>query len=465
MSDNIILEVVKSEGLAHHSYLIGEGTDAAVIDPRRDCDTYLDLAQANQLQIRHIFETHRNEDYVSGAVELARRTHAPIFHGKSLPFSYGNPVNENDEFKMGKLMLRVLETPGHTLESISLVLYDLESADGPVAVFTGDLLFIGATGRTDLIKGRERELAEKQYHSIFKKILPLGDHVILYPAHGAGSVCGAGMAKRDFSTLGYERLYSKPLQAKTREEFIAAKLAEHPMQPPYFSKMEEYNQHGNAPLLDRVSSPEWWSVEQLKRALDNGIILLDVRPPESIAGAYIKGSLTIPLALLPAYAGFFLPYGSEIALVADTPEQYTTAVMHLRRLGFDAVRAFLAGGMKTWETAGEPFDHLDSITVHELIDQLEHPGESTLVDVRKEEEIQSSGKLPGSTHVFLGDILQQSSSLPKKQKLITFCGSGQRAVIAATLLKNQGFNNVVVNFGSMAACKSAGCPVEDEMPA
>lgn len=465
MSDSIVLEVIKSEGLAHRSYLIGEGTEAAVIDPRRDCDTYLELAQANQLQIRHIFETHRNEDYVSGAVELARKTHAPIFHGKSLPFSYGNPVNENDEFRMGKVMLRVLETPGHTPESISLVLYDLESADAPIAVFTGDLLFIGATGRTDLVKGREQELAEMQYQSIFKKILPLGDHVLLYPAHGAGSVCGAGMANRDFSTLGYERLHSKPLQARTRDEFVAAKMAENPMHPPYFSKMEEYNQHGNAPLLDRISTPEWWSVEQLKRAIDSGILLLDVRPPESIAGAFIKGSLTIPLALLPAYAGFFIPYGSEIALVADTPEQYTTAVMHLRRLGFDTVRAYLAGGMKSWETSGEPFDHLDTITVHELSHQLEHSGDDTILDVRKSEEIQSSGKLPGAIHMFLGDILKKSSFLPKKQRIVTFCGSGQRAVIAATQLKNTGFSNVVVNFGSMAACKSAGCPIEDVTPA
>ncbi|HKJ64059.1 MAG TPA: MBL fold metallo-hydrolase, partial [Desulfopila sp.] len=201
----MFLEKIKSEGIAHLSYIIGDGSEAAVIDPRRDCQIYIDTAAARGMSITRIFETHRNEDYVTGSQDLARKTGAAIHHGHKIDFAYGEDVAEGDSFALGDLRLEILETPGHTDESISIVIKDTNFGDDAVAVFTGDALFIGDVGRTDFFPDRAEEVAGLLFDSIFKTILPLGDQTILCPAHGAGSVCGGGMASREFSTLGYER--------------------------------------------------------------------------------------------------------------------------------------------------------------------------------------------------------------------------------------------------------------------
>lgn len=460
MSDNIVLELIKSEGLAHLSYLIGSGTQAAVIDPRRDCETYIAIAQRQGMQITHIFETHRNEDYVVGSVALQQRTGARIHHGKALEFSYGNPVAEGDTFELGDVVLKVLETPGHTPESISLVLIDKSASDQPLAVFTGDLLFIGAVGRTDLFPERAREMAGLQYDSIFKKVLPLGDHVLLYPGHGAGSVCGSGMAKREFSTLGYERLHNQALQKTDRNDFIEMKLAEKPHRPPYFRKMEEYNQHGNAPVLPHTPTPPPMSAEQFRRARASGMLVLDIRSTEAIAGAFIPDSLALPLDLIPAYGGYFLPYDRDIGLVAEGQPQVETAVTHLLRLGYDRVKGFLAGGMKSWETSGEQYDQIPAVHVDKLTERIQTGADFVLLDVRKAEELEKTGKLPGALHIFLGDLPDHLDEIPKDKTITTFCGSGQRALVAASLLKQHGFQSVEDSLGAMEACKAAGCPIE-----
>ncbi|HVK94315.1 MAG TPA: rhodanese-like domain-containing protein [Noviherbaspirillum sp.] len=460
MADYIVLELIKSEGLAHLSYLVGNGTQAAVIDPRRDCETYISIAQSQGMQITHIFETHRNEDYVVGSVALQQRTGAKIYHGKALDFSYGNPLSEGDSFEFGSVILKVLETPGHTPESISLVLIDKSASDNPLAVFTGDLLFIGAVGRTDLFPERAREMAGLQYDSIFSKVLPLGDHVLLYPGHGAGSVCGSGMAKREFSTLGYERLYNQALQKKDRNSFIEMKLAEKPHRPPYFRKMEEYNQQGNAPVLPQLPTPSPMSAEQFKAARANGMLVLDVRSTEAIAGAFIPDSLALPNDLIPAYGGYFLSYDRDIGLVAEGQQQVETAVLHLMRLGYDRVKGFLAGGMRSWETSGEQYDQIPAVHVDKLVERIRAGADFILLDVRKEEELEKSGKLPGALHIFLGDLLEHIDEIPKDKTITTFCGSGQRALVAASLLKQNGFKTVEDSLGAMEACQAAGCPLE-----
>ncbi len=220
----MLFERIVSEGIAHNSYLIGSGGRAAVIDPRRDCDIYLEIASRHELVITHIFETHRNEDYTIGSLELKERCGAEIFHGAQMAFPYGKPAKEGDTFTLGSLVLSVLETPGHTEESISLVLLDKEVADQPYMVFSGDTLFAGDIARTDFF-GQERkvEMAKKIYDSIENKILPLGDGVILCPAHGAGSVCGGEIADHPFTTLGYEKK-TNPQLASGRESFISRRV-------------------------------------------------------------------------------------------------------------------------------------------------------------------------------------------------------------------------------------------------
>lgn len=234
MASSMYLETIRSPGLAHLSYMIGHSGRAAVVDPRRDCDVYVNMAQQKGARIEYIIETHRNEDYIVGSTELARITGAKILHGNQMDFRYGQPVKEDDTLELGDLRLKVLETPGHTFESISIAVMDKGFGETPVAVFTGDALFVGDVGRTDFFPDQAEKVAGLLYHSIFHKILPLGDQAILYPAHGAGSICGEGMAEREFSSVGLERLSNPVLQNRDKEDFIRFKVKEHHYMPPLF---------------------------------------------------------------------------------------------------------------------------------------------------------------------------------------------------------------------------------------
>ena len=226
MGQELILKRVKSEGLAHISYFVGSGNEAVVIDPRRDCQTYVDIAQREEMEIKYIFETHRNEDYVIGSCELAHHTGARVYHGPDLDFRYGDTLKDGQILNFGHMKLIAIHTSGHTDESTSYMLIDTALDDSAIMVFTGDTLFVGDVGRTDLYGPKEVvRLSENLYDSIFNKILPLGDGVILCPAHGAGSICGGAISEREWSTLGLERLYN-PLLQKSREEFVRFKVAE-----------------------------------------------------------------------------------------------------------------------------------------------------------------------------------------------------------------------------------------------
>lgn len=455
----MFLEKIKSEGLAHLSYIIGHNGHAAVIDPRRDFQVYLDIARSHGARITHIFETHRNEDYVVGSLDLARRTGAEIRHGKNLDFAYGQPVSEGDNFELGSIRLSILETPGHTYESICLVLWDTSSGQDPVGVFTGDLLFISTVGRTDFFPDRHREVAGLQYDGIFEKVLPLGDEVILFPAHGSGSVCGSGMAEREFSTIGFERKNNPALQIHPREKFVEYKIQEAPTQPPYFRKMEEYNQQG-PPRMDLLPEPAPMAAGQFERAMDEGMLCLDLRSPEAFAGAFIPDSLAIPLDMVPGYAGFFLPYDKAIGLIVDSELDVDTAVRYLIRLGFDNISGYLAGGLHAWEISGKSYDRIPAVHVDELTQRVIEQKDFTLLDVREKEELEQTGRFPGSLHIFLGELPEKINRVPRDKTVTTFCGSGKRAIIAASILKQHGFKWVEDNLGSMAACKAAGCPIE-----
>ncbi len=366
----MFLEKIKSEGIAHMSYMLGSGNSAAVIDPRRDVDVYLDIARKQSVNITHIFETHRNEDYTIGSVPLSDKTGAEVYHGNATDFRYGNPVSEGDEFQVGDLSLKILETPGHTFESISIALFDPNFGDKAVGVFTGDALFIGDVGRTDFFPDQAEHVAGLLYESIFEKILPLGDQVLLYPAHGAGSVCGSGMASREFSTLGYERMFNPALQKTDRDEFVQYKVNEKHYQPPYFRMMEKYNQQGPPLTGLRIVLPVLNSKEFEKKHED-GMQIVDTRSPEAIAGALIPGSIAIPLNMIPAFAGWFLSYDRPIGLVLHSGDELGTALRPLYRLGFDNVEGYLVGGMHTWETAGRQYYGIPAVHAGELVRRIE----------------------------------------------------------------------------------------------
>jgi hydroxyacylglutathione hydrolase len=453
-------EVVHSEGLAHLSYVVGDKGEAAVIDPRRDSQVYVDIAYGKGARITHIFETHRNEDYVIGSVDLARRTGAKIYHGKALPFTYGNPVAENDTFTLGSMVLRVLETPGHTYESISIALSDKAYGEEPVAVFTGDALFVGDVGRTDFFPDRAEKVAGLLYDSIFRKLLPLGDHVILYPAHGAGSVCGSGIASREFSTLGYERKHNPVLQKTDRKEFIRYKVSERHYQPPYFRRMEKYNLEGPPPL-DELPSPVPLSADRFAEATEGGMLVVDTRSPEAFAGAHIPGTLSIPLHMIPGFAGFFLPYDRKILLVTQESDDVEEAVRYFVRIGYDEVAGYLEGELRAWEMSGRPYASMPVVHARDLERRMTSGQKFTLLDVRSEEEWKK-GHLPGALHVYVGDLPGQLDRIPKDRCVTTYCASGGRAMIAASILRKSGFTEVEDSLGSMSAWRAIGGKVVSE---
>ena len=453
----MFLEKIKSEGIAHLSYILGDGLEAIVIDPRRDCQVYTEIAARHGVRISRIFETHRNEDYVIGSQDLARRTGATIYHGQALDFAYGQAVAEGDTFTVGDLRLKILETPGHTFESISIVVIDANYGEDAVAVFTGDALMIGDVGRTDFFPDRAEEVAGLLYDSLFTKLLPLGDQTIVYPAHGAGSVCGDSMASREFSTLGHERLHNPVLQKKNRQEFVRYKVSEHHYLPPYFKKMEEYNQQGQPPL-NFLPQPRPMNAEQVNQLHQNGALLLDLRSPEAYAGAFIANSLAIPLELVPAYAGYLIDYDTDIVFIADSYSQVETAVEHLIRIGYDRLAGYLKGGMHSWEVGGLPYDQIGAVHAAELDRRIKAKEDFTLLDVRKITEYEE-GRLAGATHIFLGELQDRVEEIDRNKPVVTFCGSGVRAIVAASILKRHGFTRVEDSLGSMEACKSVGCEI------
>lgn len=452
----MFLEAVRSEGLSHVSYIIGHGGRSAVIDPRRDSQVYVDMAHERGAAITHIFETHRNEDYVIGSLDLARRTGAQIYHSGATRFGYGNPVSEGESFLLGDLELRILETPGHTYDSISIALFDKGFGQEAVSVFTGDALFIGDVGRTDFFPDRKEEVAGLLYDSIFKKLLPLGDHVILNPAHGAGSVCGAGMAAREFSTLGYERKYN-PLLQKDRNDFIRHKVKERHYKPPYFQMMEKLNREGAPPLME-IPKPRPMNASEFEREMQEGMLVLDTRSAEAISGSFIPGSLAIPLDMVPAFAGYFITYDKNIGLITEGYDEVDRAVRCLIRMGYDRFAGYLEQGLNAWQVSGRKYGRIPAVHAGELVRRIQSSESFTLLDVRSIDEYES-GHLPNAVHVYVGELPNRLDQIPKDRPITTFCGSGLRAIIAASILKQNGFDLVEDSLGSMAACKAIGCPI------
>lgn len=449
-------EQVTSEGLAHHSYFVSSGGQAAVIDPRRDVDIYLHLATRHQAAITHIFETHRNEDYVIGSRELAEHTGAAIYHGAALDFAYGNAVREGDTFSLGTLCLRILETPGHTDESISIVLTDSAVSDQPLMVFTGDALFAGDVGRTDLYGDGEKErLAAALYHSLTAQLLPLGDQTIVCPAHGAGSVCGGSIGDLPLTTIGYERR-TNPLLQVGKEEFIARKGQEHLYRPPYFRKMEDYNQQG-PPLLHQLPHLTALSVGELAERLPEAQVV-DIRKPVSFAAGHIPGTLNIWREGVAAFAGWFLQYEKPIILVDDYNLHLDEAIRPFLRLGYDCLAGYLADGVSAWFRAGKPLGHLPLWHVDTLQAQLENDA-LFILDVR-DLEVRSRGYIPGSHHVYAGLVPHHLEDIPRTKNVVVYCDVGFKTGVVASYLRRQGYPQVTELVGGMAAWKQAGHPLQ-----
>jgi hydroxyacylglutathione hydrolase len=448
----MLLEKIKTPGLSHLSYVIGSGGKAAVIDPRRDCECYVEMARAEGLEITHIFETHRNEDLVSGAAVLKELTGARVLHGPNAAskVEYAETAHEGDEFEIGQLKISVLETPGHTDDHLAFVLHDTAYPDGPVGVFTGDALFVGDVGRTDFYPDRKREVAGLLYDSL-EKILALGDQVILYPAHGAGSVCGSGMAEREFSTLGHERANNPRLQFESRDAFIDFKVEENHYQPPYFRLMERLNLEGGD-AAPRVMRPKRLSLSDLA---DMGVDhLVDVREPLAFAAGHLPGSMVLPVGMISAFAGWFVREGESVALVASDEGQLAAAMTHLVRIALDNIAGGYVGVVPA-AAKGKAMRTIPMIGTEEIERKLQSGEDGwTLLDVRDADE-RAQASIEGSQHIYVGELNERYRDLDPSQHYTLMCASGMRATVAAGWLKSRGFENLDVYLGSMGAWKAA----------
>ncbi len=454
------LYTVKSEGLAHHSYFLSDEQEAVVIDPRRDCKVYTRIAEKACTKIKLILETHRNEDYVVGSTELQRLTNAEIGHGKQLNFKYGeHSLQDNETLSLGNLKIKALHTPGHTDESLSYAIFDPEKSSDAVMVFTGDTLFAGSVGRTDLQGAAARPVqAEKLYISIKEKLLPLGDQALVYPAHGSGSVCGNDISDQDYSTIGIEKR-TNPFLKLDKAAFVARAIAENYVVPPYFRKMETYNLEG-APSLAGLAEPKAFGVKEFENQTEETeTAVVDTRLPAAYAAAHIPGSLSVWLDGVAAYAGWVLDYDDRVLLVLERRSDLKRAMRYLWRLGFDNTVGFLCSGVGEWQEQGKPISHAGVLSAAELQAKRER---FVVLDVREPHEWSESGWIEGAERTFFGHLQAKLSSLERNKRYAVVCSVGNRASIAVSLLLRGGFGEVYNVLGGMTAWLSLGFPVQRE---
>lgn len=454
----MFLHKIESPGLAHFSYVVGSGREAAVIDPRRDIGVYLERARQEGARIVRVFETHRNEDLLSGAALLAGAAGCSVHHGPDSDgeVAYAETVEDGACFRLGELTLRVLHTPGHTLDSICLALFEGDPKGPALAVFTGDTLFTGDVGRADFYPRRAREVAGLMHDSLFSRILPLGDQAIVLPAHGPGSICGNAMADRPVSTVGYERVRNPMLRLTDRERFIEAKLAEHHYLPPYFRRMEAGNLEGAGPV--EPAAPAAGDPRRFAAAMERGMTAVDLREPEAFLGAHVPGALSLPLEMVSSFAGWMLDPEATIGLVADGPAQAAEGALRLARIGYDRVEMFLAGGLHPWSVDGRMLAAIDLVRTEEVRKRLERRDGWTLLDVRSFDEYRS-GHIEGAVHVYVGELPRNLDMIPSEDRICLICGSGRRATVAASVLRRAGLLDLEVYLGSMGAWRRHDNPL------
>jgi hydroxyacylglutathione hydrolase len=453
--------------LAHASYLIGSEGEAAVVDPRRDVDEYLASASALGLRILWVIETHLHADFVSGHRELAERTGATIVFGRGARPSFPHrAVAEGDEVRLGSVVLRFLETPGHTPESISIVVTDTAASDAPRMVLTGDTLFIGDVGRPDLLGSRgitAEAMAERLYDSLHGKLLTLPDDVLVYPAHGAGSLCGRNISTDTVSTIGEQRRTNYALQPMPREDFVRIMTSDLPEQPPYFSRDVEINRGGAAPLSGRPL-PEALSPTDLGRRQAEGTTVLDVRAAAPFGTGHVPGSVNVGLGgQFASWCGQLVDPAGPLVLVADDEESIGEAQVRLARVGLEGVVGYLAGGIAAWDRAGLPLERIPQIAVSELQARLAEGGGLQVVDVRRPAEY-GSGHVPEAVSIPLDGLEKRLDRLDSSRPTAVICASGYRSSAAASLLRRRGFETIFNVVGGTSAWLAAGYPCEPPRP-
>ena len=443
----MFFQKIESKGLAHFSYMMGDGGKAFVVDPRRDIQIYLDLAMKNNLQITHIFETHRNEDYVIGSMELGEKTGAEIYRSayEDLGYVYGKELSDGDCFEFGSLTVQAIHTPGHTLGHMSYGVYE-KDRESCYLVFTGDCLFMNGLGRTDFY-GEDQldKMTGLIYDSVFHKLFPLGEDTLVFPAHGAGSACGDDMEDRPYTTMGYEKKYNKELQVSSKDEFIE-KFGKMRIKPRYFDQMEIYNTKGAPFLGGDVSFPALKMDE-----IDSDWVLLDVRSKESFAGGHIPGSYFLSLNNLSTFLGTLFDSKQAIVLVTDRfDDSYLKEIkVQMGRIGFDNLKGYLQNGVNQFVMNGKALEMGESIEPKELLELEE---EFTLIDLRLEGEVPETIQ-DKTERIPLQVFYKNLEKIDKDKPVYILCQSGERAATGYSYLKNKGYDVAFVKGGAFALNK------------
>ncbi len=461
---SVFIEPFVDEGLGNSAYLVGSHHThtAALIDPLRDVDRYLAAAERLSVKITHVLDTHLHADFVSGARELAAQAGAVI--GASAEAKVGfdhRPLIENDELEIGDLRLRVIQTPGHTPEHISFLLSEAD-AKTPTALFSGGALIVGGAARTDLL-GHDLTLplAHQLYHTLHDKLLTLPDVVNVYPTHGAGSFCVAPTSPDRTTTIGRERRSNPLAQAKTEEEFMARALSGLPSYPVYYKEMRPINQRGPK-LLGGVPVLKPLSAEEVHGQIERGAhaLILDVRPKRAFAEAHISGAYGIELdAPLVTWAGWLIPFGAPLILVAESAADREQAVRQLIRIGFDNLPGYLEGGIEAWIKAGHRTESVPILSVAELRERLKSGDPLIVLDVRQASEW-AEGHIPGAIHIENGRLPYDDLPLPTDRPIAVHCAHGARATAAISVLSRRGYRNLLQVKGGFAAWEKAGFEAE-----
>lgn len=454
------------EGLGHLSALVVDDVAgvAAVVDPRRDVDVYLDAAAREGVRIGHVLETHLHNDYVSGARELAALTGATHAIGAGAELAYEHrPLRDGDAVDVGSLRFTALDTPGHTPEHVSYAVADRSRADEPALLFSGGSLLVGAVGRTDLLGADlALPLARQQFRSIRDVVLAQSDFVSVFPTHGAGSLCSTGIASTPSSTIGYERRHNPMAQATEFETFARVLLEGQPTFPRYFARMRPLNQAGPPPLGGRVPDPRPLSVDEARAALAGGAQLVDARSAATHAAGHVPGSLSIPAGTsFGTWLGWLVDGDRPIVLLLERPEDWSDLVRQALRIGHQSVVGHVAGGYAAWASAGGPVAAGGRLTVDELAGSLGRGGAVSpfVLDVRQASEFES-GHVPGSVRIGAGELPDRLASLPRGRPIATICASGYRASVAASLLRRAGFSDVAWVADGVPAWQARGFAVE-----
>ena len=458
--------------LSEAAYFIASEGEAAVIDPLRDVDTYLKMAEEQGVKIKYIFETHFHADFVSGHIELAQKTGAPIVYGPSTEAGFKiHLAKDGEEFMVGKLKIKAIHTPGHTLESTCYLLHD--EAGEPYCVFTGDTLFVGDVGRPDLFSGNmtKEELAGMMYDTLQTKIKPLNDNLIVYPAHGPGSSCGKALGPETFSTIGTQKATNYALQDMTKGEFIKAVTTGLNTPPSYFPVNARINKEGYE-SLDEVYEKglHALTVAQFKeKSQDEDIWILDTRPESVFTSGFVPGSISIGLnGRYAEWAGTLIPNKQALILVTEVGQE-KESITRLARVGIDNVQGYLEGGYEAWKASGEPIDLIIDIEPDELAMDIPHDNLLEIIDVRKPGEFETA-HVKGAVNVPLDTLADplNVAMIDDTNNLYVHCAGGYRSVIAASILKRHGYHNlrnVLGGFGKIKAEKGIQVVYPDSVKA